>query len=139
MDSRKPPEWYSVDTVRHLVTFTAMGCECQARTNMPIRVTLSWSAESPHEIRLVFLATRQGDQEWCTALSLLIDGLYGPAGHGDLSIFPCLDDDDDVELILESPSHPHPVGFTVRRRDLEGFVVAVQEALEDHFSVGKGA
>lgn len=132
-----------MDTVCHQVTFTMTGCECHVPADIPIKVTLFWAAESPHEMQLVFLRTRQGVQVWCTAMDLLIDGLYGPAGLGDLSIFPrlegpqCVENPQCVELILSSPSHPHPVGFTVRRRDLWGFVAAVQAV--STVTTGKGA
>lgn len=126
-----------MNTVKHHAVFTAMCCECNEFAVSPINVTMSWSGESPHEALLTFVTRRQGGVEWCTALDLLIDGLYGPAGLGDISILPCMDDPCCVELILESPSHPHAVGFTVRRRALWEFVAAVQVA--NSVTVGKGS
>lgn len=129
--SRKLSVWRAVGTVRHQTTLTMLGCECNdfaVIPIIPINVTLSWSAKSPHEVLLTFMTRRRRAVEWRTALDLLIDGLYGPAGLGDISILPCLDDPCRVELILESPSHPHAVGFTARRQALWEFVAAMQAA-----------
>jgi hypothetical protein len=120
-------------TVSHRITFTWNG-KGQPRTT----VRCFWSAHQPHEVILTFRTWRQGCVEWHVGIELLVNGLNGPAGVGDVTIIPSLDDPQAVELILTDSACPLGLGagFTVAKQALREFLVEIQEA---HSASASGA
>lgn len=85
-------------------------------------VGLSWSAEDPYAVSMVF-SPASGPVHWVVSRELLAAGLEGPAGLGDVAVLPALHDDSRVELILESPTGR--AVFLVARRALAEFLTEV--------------
>jgi hypothetical protein len=126
--------WTASTTVTQSVTFNWINAG-----DTPVAVDLFWSSESPHEVVMVFFPPRhkrvtmkrpQRPVEWRMAADLLVEGLHGPAGLGDITIIPALDDPQAVELILNDTTSPIGLGagFTVAKGALRGFLDEVQEA-----------
>lgn len=87
-----------------------------------LAVMLSWSVGDPFAVVLVF--PRVGGclgPRWVVSRELLAAGLEGPAGLGDVQVFPDLVDARCVELVLSSPAGVR-VGLRARRRALSEFL-----------------
>ncbi len=57
-----------------------------------IRAHLRYLRDDPFAVRLAFpaaISLEGGDVEWVFARELLDDGLYQPAGEGDVHLWPC--------------------------------------------------
>jgi Streptomyces sporulation and cell division protein, SsgA len=66
-----------------------------------VRVTLSWSPDDPHAVRVVF----QGNKEWFMGRELLVAGLTSEtAGDGDVQFWDPEECPECVGVALDSPS-----------------------------------
>ncbi|MGZ6827992.1 MAG: SsgA family sporulation/cell division regulator [Mycobacteriales bacterium] len=77
-------------------------------TPLPVRADLSYDADDPYAITVSF-HTGSGPTadtvEWTFARQLLTDGVAGPAGQGDVRVWPLeVDGEPVVSLSLSSPS-----------------------------------
>jgi len=70
-----------------------------------VPTTFEYSSESPYAVTARF-RTSDGDVQWVFGRDLLAEGLTGPAGEGDVTVWPSpgASGDDVVCLALESPS-----------------------------------
>ena len=68
-------------------------------------VSLVYDPEDPYAVALVFHAS-EGDVTWMVARELLVTGASGPAGDGDVMVWPALtpDLDEAVVIRLQAPS-----------------------------------
>ena len=69
----------------------------------PRRVFLDWWVDRPFTVQFEFQDT-DGWRTWLVSRELLAAGLEGPAGVGDVQLFPSLDQADCTELVLSCPA-----------------------------------
>lgn len=77
-----------------------------------VEVTWVYDARDPLAVSAVFTTSGGSPVVWTFARDLLVDGLEGPVGEGDVQVWPA--SDDDVALVcvaLASPSGEAVVGF----------------------------
>jgi hypothetical protein len=86
----------------------------------PVALVLTWSRADPLTVRMRF---PEAGVQWMVARELLALGLLGPAGLGDVTLLPDLDDPGHLELILSSPDGS--VCLQLRRCELVGFLSAI--------------
>ncbi len=72
--------------------------------SVPLVASLSYSAEDPFAIRMAFHVGTDEPVEWIFARDLLAVGLEGPAGEGDVQVWPA--DDQGRELLNIALSSP---------------------------------
>jgi len=71
---------------------------------VPLVASLYYSAEDPYAIRMAFHVGMDEPVEWIFARNLLAVGLEGPAGEGDVQVWPGADHGEEVlNLALSSP------------------------------------
>lgn len=71
---------------------------------VPLVASMYYSAQDPYAIRMEFHVGTDEPVQWIFARDLLTGGLEGPAGEGDVQVWP--DDDEDsgvLNLALCSP------------------------------------
>jgi hypothetical protein len=71
---------------------------------VPLVASLYYSAEDPYAIRMAFHVGTDEPVEWIFARDLLAVGLEGPAGEGDVQVWPT--DDHGRELLNIALSSP---------------------------------
>jgi hypothetical protein len=72
--------------------------------SVPLVASLYYSAEDPYAIRMAFHVGADEPVEWIFARDLLAVGLEGPAGEGDVQVWPSEDVDGEVlNIALSSP------------------------------------
>jgi Streptomyces sporulation and cell division protein, SsgA len=72
--------------------------------SVPLVASLSYSAEDPYAIRMAFQVGTDEPVEWIFARDLLAVGLEGPAGEGDVQVWPAEEHGSEVlNLALSSP------------------------------------
>jgi len=93
----------------------------------PVTVGLSWRASDPYAVELVFLAPHcdAEDVSWLIARDLLAEGLYLPAGLGDVHIRPHQRDWETTVLVLAS--HNGRAEFEFDTEALSEFLQATYE------------
>jgi len=69
---------------------------------------------------MYFPSTRYGPVTWIVSRDVLIEGLYGPAGLGDFTVFP--DSADRANLLIRFSTPDGRADLMVRRRAVAGFV-----------------
>lgn len=75
-----------------------------ADRSVMVNASLDYAAHEPFSVRATF-RTSDGDVNWVFARDLLADGLRGPAGSGDVTVWPSNNQGRDVMcLSLSSPS-----------------------------------
>lgn len=106
----------------------------QRTATVPVR--LVYTASDPWAVTAIF-GTADGDVTWVFARELLEAGLVGPAGDGDVAVWPVRGDDaqaDDVDrrgvrdLLYLSLASPH--GSALLEADLDG----VRAFLDDSYA-----
>lgn len=71
---------------------------------VPLVASLCYSADDPYAIRMAFHVGADEPVEWIFARELLAAGLEGPAGEGDVQVWPSGDSGLEVlNLALSSP------------------------------------
>ena len=92
--------------------------------SLPVTTDVRYEASDPWALRVTF---RTGDEdaasvEWLFARSLLVDGLSGPAGEGDVRVWPSVRGRSRVvHLAMSSPS-----GSALFEIDRDGLVEFLQ-------------
>ena len=72
--------------------------------SVPLVASLYYSVEDPYAIRMAFHVGTDEPVEWIFARDLLAVGLEGPAGEGDVQVWPSDDADDELlNIALSSP------------------------------------
>ena len=100
-------------------------------TTMPVRTALSYDIADPYAVQVRFHTgpTEDGDSvEWTFARQLLTDGVAGPAGEGDVRVWPSDGSTGfGVSLSLSSPSGQ--ALFQVPLRELVDFLTMSYEVV----------
>jgi hypothetical protein len=72
--------------------------------SVPVVASLYYSADDPYAIRVVFEVGADEPVEWIFARDLLAVGMEGPAGQGDVQVWPADSDGHEVlNVALSSP------------------------------------
>jgi hypothetical protein len=71
---------------------------------VPLVASLRYSAEDPYAIRMAFHVGTDEPVEWIFARDLLAVGLEGPAGEGDVQVWPA--DEHGLEVLNIALSSP---------------------------------
>jgi hypothetical protein len=94
----------------------------------PVLSRWSYHLADPYGVTLAFRARPGRWIEWCFGRDLLAEGLWEPAGLGDVRVRPDREFEDDLVLIeLQSPNGHALV--ELRREDVERFVDATVRAV----------
>lgn len=113
-------------------------------TTTPVRATVPFLSGEAHtgllEGELVFdpadpfavamhLEASSGTVVWTFARELLSEGLYGPAGDGDVQVWPCLSNTGGAVVIIELRS-PHGMAMLqASSREVAAFVAATEKVV----------
>lgn len=93
---------------------------------LPVRADLRYGADDPWAVRLAFHVGDGGDTgsvvEWLFARDLLVEGITGPAGAGDVRVWPSAGWDRVVNMAMASPS-----GSAVFELDLDALVEFLEQ------------
>ncbi|MFE6054699.1 SsgA family sporulation/cell division regulator [Kitasatospora sp. NPDC056446] len=83
----------------HLVMNLVVSHELSFR----IPVDLAYEAGDPYAVRFTFNLPGDAPVTWFFARELLLDGISGPAGEGDVHIHPVGEELSEVCIVLRSP------------------------------------
>ncbi len=75
------------------------------------------------------LEARSGTVVWTFARELLAEGLYGPAGDGDVQVWPCLSNTGGAVVIIELSSPDGTAMLQTTSRDVAAFVAATERVV----------
>jgi hypothetical protein len=87
----------------------------------PIEAELRYNPSDPYAVTTVFI-TGSSQVRWTFGRELLADGLYEPAGDGDVHVWPCLDSEGHAVVIIELCSPDGEALVQARTGDLNSFV-----------------
>lgn len=87
----------------------------------PIEAELRYDATDPFAVTTVFM-TGHSEVRWTFGRDLLAEGLYEPAGDGDVHVWPCLDSRGHAVVIIELCSPDGEALVQARTGDLRTFV-----------------
>ena len=87
----------------------------------PIDAELHYDPSDPYAVTTVFM-TGPGQVRWTFGRELLAEGLYEPAGDGDVHVWPCLDADGRAVVIIELCSPDGEALVQARTGDVLAFV-----------------
>ena len=87
----------------------------------PIKAELRYDANDPFAVTTVF-QTGHSEVRWTFGRDLLAEGLYEPAGDGDVHVWPCLDSRGHAVVIIELCSPDGEALVQARTGDLRTFV-----------------
>lgn len=104
--------------VSRLVSLECVDGHGQAMT---LEGVLGYDRRDPFAVRVIF-PSPSGDVVWMFARDLLIDGLEGPAGSGDVHIWPCLSGARREVLIIELSSPDGELLVQTSAREVRAFV-----------------
>ena len=90
-------------------------------TATPIEAELRYDATDPFAVTTVFM-TGHSEVRWTFGRELLAEGLYEPAGDGDVHVWPCLDSRGHAVVIIELCSPDGEALVQARSGDLRSFV-----------------
>lgn len=93
-------------------------------TATPIDAQLSYDPQDPYAVTAIFQTTR-AEVTWTFGRDLLCQGLYEPAGDGDVHVWPCLDADGHAVVIIELSSPEGQVLVQASSRDMAQLVTAM--------------
>jgi len=95
---------------------------------VPLVASLYYSADDPYAIRMAFHVGTDEPVEWIFARDLLAVGLEGPAGEGDVQVWPT--DDHGRELLNIALSSPFgEAHFEAPRSSTAGFLTKTYEVI----------
>jgi hypothetical protein len=105
----------------------------------PIDAELHYDPRDPFAVTTVFM-TGASQVRWTFGRDLLCEGLYEPAGDGDVHVWPCLDSDGRAVVIIELCSPDGEALVQAKTGDLSTFVDRMSNAVEpgtesDHLDV----
>ena len=99
----------------------------------PIDAELHYDPRDPYAVTTVFM-TGASAVRWTFGRELLTDGLYEPAGDGDVHVWPCLDSDGRAVVIIELCSPDGELLVQADSRIVDTFIAemlkSVPEGLE---------
>lgn len=87
----------------------------------PLQGELCYDSGDPYAVTMVF-KTPQSEVRWTFGRDLLCEGLYEPAGDGDVHVWPCLDADGRAVVIVELCSPDGEALVQTRTGELTSFV-----------------
>ncbi|MGW1887523.1 SsgA family sporulation/cell division regulator [Streptomyces sp. NPDC001970] len=94
--------------------------------SLPVSVRLRYEPSDPYVIRAAFTAVDSDETvEWIIGRDLLIDGLEGPAGEGDIRIWPADGPDRYNLYILLNP----PAGVALLKARAQEIKAFLQETV----------
>ncbi|MHA5055072.1 SsgA family sporulation/cell division regulator [Streptomyces sp. SD15] len=92
--------------------------------SLPVSMRLRYEPSDPYVVRASFTAVESDETvEWIIGRDLLIDGLEGPAGEGDISIWPADGPDRCDSYILLNP----PAGTALLKARAQEIKTFLQE------------
>jgi Streptomyces sporulation and cell division protein, SsgA len=95
---------------------------------VPLVASLNYSADDPYAIRMAFHVGTDEPVEWIFARDLLAVGLEGPAGEGDVQVWPT--DDHGLELLNIALSSPFgEAHFEAPRASTAAFLAKTYEVI----------
>jgi hypothetical protein len=94
----------------------------------PIEAELRYDATDPYAVTTVF-RTGHSEVRWTFGRDLLAEGLYEPAGDGDVHVWPCLDNQGHAVVIIELCSPDGEALVQARTGDLRSFVDRMNKAV----------
>lgn len=113
---------YSMDTAPDMVMQSVALELVDANGGVtPIQSELHYDPSDPYAVTMVFLTGVQSVR-WTFSRDLLVEGLYEPAGDGDVHVWPCLDADGHAVVIVELCSPDGEALVQSRTGDLTSFV-----------------
>lgn len=72
--------------------------------SVPVLTRLMYRAEDPFAVRIVFHANAAAPVVWTFARELLLEGLFRPAGEGDVRVWPTVTGAErELNILLRSP------------------------------------
>ena len=95
----------------------------------PIEAELRYDAADPFAVTTVFM-TGHSEVTWTFGRDLLSEGLYEPAGDGDVHVWPCLDSHGHAVVIIELCSPDGEALVQARTGDLRSFVDRMNKAVK---------
>lgn len=99
----------------------ALHCADEHGRPMAFIATFAYNPTEPYAVRVTFHVPG-GDVPWLLARSLLVRGVGGPAGHGDVRLSPALDDDGFAVVHIAFHSPEGILRVEVRSSDLLEFL-----------------
>jgi hypothetical protein len=87
----------------------------------PLDAELHYDPRDPYAVTTVF-KTGSAQVRWTFGRDLLTDGLYEPAGDGDVHVWPCLDSAGHAVVIIELCSPDGEALVQAKTGDLSSFV-----------------
>jgi hypothetical protein len=95
---------------------------------VPLVASLSYGADDPYAIRMAFHVGTDEPVEWIFARDLIAVGLEGPAGEGDVQVWPT--EDHGRELLNIALSSPFgEAHFEAPRSSIANFLTRTYEAV----------
>ena len=94
----------------------------------PIEAELRYDPADPYAVTTVFM-TGASQVRWTFGRELLTDGLYEPAGDGDVHVWPCLDSAGHAVVIIELCSPDGEALVQAKTGDLRRFVDRMGKAV----------
>lgn len=120
---------YSMNTAPAVVTQpVALELIDTAGTATPIEAELRYDPADPYAVTTVF-KTGSSHVRWTFGRELLAEGLYEPAGDGDVHVWPCLDSFGHAVVIIELCSPDGEALVQARTGDLQSFVERMNQAV----------
>jgi Streptomyces sporulation and cell division protein, SsgA len=98
-------------------------------TATPIDAQLSYDPQDPYAVTAIFQTSRS-EVAWTFGRDLLCQGLYEPAGDGDVHVWPCLDADGHAVVIIELSSPDGEALVQARTGELRAFVDRMCQAVK---------
>jgi hypothetical protein len=99
----------------------ALLCVDPVGTLTTVNAVLGYDPADPFAVTVTFVSV-EGDVVWAFARDLLVRGLTGPAGEGDVHIWPCVDAEGCATVIIELCSPDGELVAQARTRDLYPFL-----------------
>ena len=105
----------------------------------PMEAQLLYTPTDPYAVTAVFL-TGTHEVRWTFGRDLLLEGLYEPAGDGDVHVWPCLDSHGHAVVIIELCSPDGEALVQARTGDLSSFADRMTRAVapgteSDHLDI----
>jgi hypothetical protein len=121
---------YSMNTAPAMVTQpVALELIDSSGAATPIDAELRYDPTDPYAVTTVFM-TGSSQVRWTFGRELLSDGLYEPAGDGDVHVWPCLDSAGHAVVIIELCSPDGEALVQAKTGDLRSFVDRMAKAVE---------
>jgi hypothetical protein len=95
----------------------------------PIEAELHYDPRDPYAVTTVFM-TGSSQVRWTFGRDLLAQGIYEPAGDGDVHVWPCLDSAGRAVVILELCSPDGEALMQAKTGELSTFVERTSQVVE---------